>query len=155
MNPSVKHASISSQSVRDVIIVGAGPVGLLLANLLGARGIPTDLFDKRAGPLMSSMAIGITPPSLDILSVLDLDGVFRDAGVPVRHAEVYELGTRVGRLDFAGIASNYPFFLSLPQARTVEILRQNRPRWQRVQRLAAGRTRSPGRFSRLRQRQGF
>jgi 2-polyprenyl-6-methoxyphenol hydroxylase-like FAD-dependent oxidoreductase len=125
MNPGVNPASISAPSVSDVIIVGAGPVGLLLANLLGARGIPTDLFDKRTGPLTSSMAIGITPPSLDILSVLGLDGVFRDAGVPVRHAEVYELGTRVGRLDFAGIASNYPFFLSLPQARTVEILRHN------------------------------
>jgi 2-polyprenyl-6-methoxyphenol hydroxylase-like FAD-dependent oxidoreductase len=125
MNSSAHRAPTPSPSASDVLIVGAGPVGLLLANLLGARGIPTALFDKRTEPLTSSMAIGITPPSLDILSVLDLDGVFRDAGVPVRHAEVYELGTRVGRLDFAGIASNYPFFLSLPQARTVEILRQN------------------------------
>lgn len=71
------------------------------------------------------MAIGITPPSLEILKRLDLDGVFREAGVPVRHAEVYEARTRIGRLDFAGIASDYPFFLSLPQARTVEILRSN------------------------------
>lgn len=115
----------TSPITSDVVIVGAGPVGLLLANLLGQRGIPTALFDKRTEPLTSSMAIGITPPSLDILSLLNLDGVFRDAGVPVRHAEVYELRTRVGRLDFASIASNYPFFLSLPQARTVEILRQN------------------------------
>ena len=109
----------------DVTIVGAGPVGLLLANLLGARGVRTVVFDKRTEPQTSSMAIGITPPSLEIMKRLGLDRVFREAGVPVRHAEVYEATTRVGRLDFAGIASEYPFFLSLPQARTVEILRRN------------------------------
>jgi len=109
----------------DVTIVGAGPVGLLLANLLGARGVRTCVFDKRAEPQTSSMAIGITPPSLEIMKRLGLDDVFRGAGVPVRHAEVYEARTRVGRLDFAGIRSDYPFFLSLPQARTVEILRSN------------------------------
>lgn len=107
----------------DVAIVGAGPVGLLLANLLGVRGVRTCVFDKRTEPQTSSMAIGITPPSLEILKRLGLDSVFRDAGVPVRHAEVYEARTRVGRLDFAGIASDYPFFLSLPQAKTIEILR--------------------------------
>jgi 2-polyprenyl-6-methoxyphenol hydroxylase-like FAD-dependent oxidoreductase len=125
MKPGDNSASEVTLPASDVVIVGAGPVGLLLANLLGARGISTSLFDQRTEPLTSSTAIGITPPSLDILSALELDEVFRDAGVPVRHAEVYELGTRVGRLDFASIASNYPFFLSLPQARTVEILRHN------------------------------
>jgi 2-polyprenyl-6-methoxyphenol hydroxylase-like FAD-dependent oxidoreductase len=45
--------------------------------------------------------------------------------VPVRHAEVHESRTRLGRLDFAGIASAYQYFLSIPQARTTEILRAN------------------------------
>ena len=109
----------------DVAIIGAGPVGLLLANLLGARGVRTSVFDKRLVAQPSSMAIGITPPSLEIMKPLGLDVVLRDAGIPVRHAEVYEAQTRVGRLDFASIPSDYPFFLSLPQARTVEILRAN------------------------------
>jgi 2-polyprenyl-6-methoxyphenol hydroxylase-like FAD-dependent oxidoreductase len=87
----------------DIVIVGAGPVGLLLANLLGARGVQTCVFDKRSEPQTSSMAIGITPPSLEILKPLGLDRVFREAGVPVRHAEVFESKTQVGRLDFAGI----------------------------------------------------
>jgi len=132
MNPRANCGTKPRRPNCDVVIVGAGPVGLLLANLLGARGVPTALFDKRTEPLTSSMAIGITPPSLEILGALNLDGVFRDAGVPVRHAEVYELGTRVGRLNFANIPSNHPFFLSLPQARTVEILRQNLARFPSV-----------------------
>ncbi len=125
MEPEPCHKATRATPDTDVLIVGAGPVGLLLANLLGSRGVSTRIIDRRTEPLSSSMAIGITPPSLDILSLLDLDGVFRDAGVRVRHAEVYELGTRVGRIDFAGIPSNYPYFLSIPQARTVRILRDN------------------------------
>jgi len=123
MTTSDNPAKPSQRIDCDVAIVGAGPVGLLLANLLGARGVRTQIFDKRTEPQMTSRAIGITPPSLEIMQRLGLDGVFRDSGVPVRHAEVYEARTRVGRLDFAGIPSAYPFFLSLPQARTVEILR--------------------------------
>ncbi len=109
----------------DVVIAGGGPVGLLLANLLGARGIPTLVCDRRTSPLVGSMAIGVTPPSLEILRPLGLDTVLRDAGVPVRYAEVHECRRCLGRLDFAGIASPYPYFLSVPQERTVEVLRGN------------------------------
>jgi len=107
------------------MIIGAGPVGLLLANLLGARGVHTVVCDQRSSPLNSSMAIGVTPPSLEILKPLGLDTVLLAAGVPVRHAEVHESRACLGRLDFAGIASDYPFFLSIPQAQTTEILRSN------------------------------
>jgi len=108
----------------EVLVVGAGPVGLLLANLLGARGVRVLLVDQRETPPESSMAIGVTPPSLEILRSLDLDRVFQEAGVPVRHAEVHEARRCLGRLDFAGIGSDYPFFLSLPQAQTIAILRE-------------------------------
>jgi len=113
---------IDTGSAQEAVIIGAGPVGLLLANLLGARGIRTLILDRRETPLESSMAIGVTPPSMEILRSLSLDEVFRSAGVPVRHAEVHESRACLGRLDFASIKSDYPFFLSLPQARTVEIL---------------------------------
>lgn len=120
------HTSNDNATVdAEVIIIGAGPIGLLLANLLGARGVRTRVFDQRERPRESSMAIGVTPPSMEILRHLELDDVFRAAGVPVRHAEVHESRTRLGRLDFTRLPSKYPFFLSIPQARTVEILYAN------------------------------
>ncbi len=125
MNSKSDSSSLPPTFDAEVLIVGAGPVGLLLANLLGTRGVRTVVCDQRTTPLSSSMAIGVTPPSLEIFKQLGLDSVFRDSGVPVRHAEVYEGRTCVGRLDFAGIASDYQFFLSIPQAQTVEILRKN------------------------------
>jgi 2-polyprenyl-6-methoxyphenol hydroxylase-like FAD-dependent oxidoreductase len=53
-------------------IIGAGPVGLLLGCLLGKRGVSVTIYEKRMGPPACSMAIGITPPSLDILEQIDL-----------------------------------------------------------------------------------
>lgn len=121
----------------EVAIIGAGPIGLLLANLLGARGVRTRVFDQRAKPLESSMAIGVTPPSMEILRRIGLDGEFREAGVPVRYAEVHESRIRLGRLDFANIATDYPFFLSIPQASSVEILQANLRKYSCVE-LSAG-----------------
>jgi 2-polyprenyl-6-methoxyphenol hydroxylase-like FAD-dependent oxidoreductase len=116
----------------QVLVVGAGPVGLLLANLLGMANIRTVVLDQRELPLASSMAIGVTPPSLEILRRLELDQAFIHAGVPVRYAEVHESGNKLGRLDFHRIPSDYPFFLSIPQARTVETLRGNLARFSSV-----------------------
>ncbi len=116
----------------EVIMVGAGPVGLLLANLLGQAGIRSLVFDRRDRPLDHSMAIGVTPPSLEILRRLGLDGRFRAEGVPVQWAEVHEAGRRLGRMTFAHLRSPYPFFLSIPQARTVAILRENLERYPSV-----------------------
>ena len=48
----------------DVLIAGGGPVGLVLANLLGKRGLRVLVIERRIEPPQHSMAIGITPPSL-------------------------------------------------------------------------------------------
>ncbi len=125
----------AAQVSADVLIIGAGPVGLLLANLLGTQGIRTLVCDQRTTPLDRSMAIGITPPSLEILKPLGLDEAFTRAGVPVRYAEVLESRTCLGRLDFDEIRSDYRFFLSIPQLRTVGILRENLARFASVRLL--------------------
>ena len=54
----------------DVVIVGAGPVGLLLAGLLGKNGISVIVLEAATTEINRSMAIGITPPSLEILAKL-------------------------------------------------------------------------------------
>ncbi len=109
----------------DVIIVGAGPVGLLLGNLLGQRGIRTLLIEKKASAPQQSMAIGITPPSLEILSRIGLDETFIQEGVKVNHACIFEEKKLRGELLFNSLAGRYPFILSLPQAKTVSLLEKN------------------------------
>jgi 2-polyprenyl-6-methoxyphenol hydroxylase-like FAD-dependent oxidoreductase len=106
----------------EVVIIGAGPVGLLLALLLGNKGVRTLVIDKRTVAPRQSMAIGITPPSLNILRGIGLDQLFIREGLPIKTAEVHENGKRVGHLDFDDIASPFDYILSMPQAYTVELL---------------------------------
>lgn len=103
-----------------VILVGAGPVGLLLACLLGQKGQEVILYEKRNGLPEASMAIGITPPSLDILETLDLKSAFLQQGVLIPRAHVYEQQRPTGTLDFRSSENQ---ILSLPQFGTLALLR--------------------------------
>ena len=108
--------------VTDVVIVGAGPVGLLLANLLAREGLSVALIETRREPRHQSMAIGITPPSLDILETLGLAESFLRAGVCIRRAFVHETGHVAGALTFEEADPARPFILSLPQLETERLL---------------------------------
>ena len=109
----------------EVVIIGAGPVGLLLANLLGAAGIKTVLIEKRSGPVTDGRAIGLTPPSLIVLRGLSLDGEFITRGVKVEKAFIHGRREISGRTDFTALPGPYPFILSIPQTDTESILEAN------------------------------
>ncbi len=109
----------------DVIIVGGGPVGLVLGNLLGQGGIRTLLVEKTTAEPRQSMAIGITPPSLEILSRVGLDATFIKEAVKIDHARIFEEKKLRGELRFNSLAGQYPFILSLPQAKTISLLEEN------------------------------
>ena len=104
-----------------ITLVGAGPVGLLLACLLGQRGLDVRLYEKRRGLPAASMAIGITPPSLDILDRLDLKSEFLRRGVRISRVHVHEDRKYCGTLDFRAAENE---ILSLPQYGTLELLRR-------------------------------
>ncbi len=105
-----------------VLIVGAGPVGLLLGCRLYQLGVPFVVID-RSGDLSShSRAIGIHPPSLELLEALGLVDRFLDRGLRV--AGGVAVGSRrvLGRLSFEELDGPYTFALSLPQDQTEAIL---------------------------------
>jgi len=122
--PDLSAKPSTAKTDADIIIIGAGPVGLLLANLLGKRGLRILVAERRTNPQKGSMAIGITPPSLDILSQLDLDREFMNQGIPITEASVYENGLRLGDVDFSKLPTDHHCILSLPQAKTISLLRK-------------------------------
>lgn len=106
----------------DIAIVGAGPVGLMLGCFLGEQGLRVLLVDKRTEPLQHSQAIGITPPSLEILARLGLDEAFVRQGVKIRDCQVHGHVGHLGCASFREIPGPHRYILSLPQQQTIQLL---------------------------------
>jgi 2-polyprenyl-6-methoxyphenol hydroxylase-like FAD-dependent oxidoreductase len=103
----------------QVIVVGAGPVGLWLAGELALAGVSTLVLEReqRRGP--HSKALGLHPRTLEVFAMRGLDKQFLADGVPVPN---WHFGMLERRLDFTGLDTPYPFMLAFPQARTEELL---------------------------------
>jgi len=56
----------------DVLIVGAGPTGLMLANQLGRRGVRVSIIDRHAGPSLETRALGVQARTLEIYNKLGI-----------------------------------------------------------------------------------
>lgn len=109
----------------DVAIVGAGPVGLLLANLLGPTGLRVVVLEKSPAPPSHSRAIGITPPSLEILAHAGLAEALVVRGVKIRDVQVHGVNGRAGTCSFRELPGRHPYILAVPQQVTMALLEQN------------------------------
>lgn len=109
----------------QVVIVGAGSVGLMLANLLGQKGVQTLILDRKPAVEDSSKAIGISPTSLEIFAKLGLDRAMAEAGRQVKTVRLFGTRQPLGQLNFDGLDSDYKFILALPQGKTEAILAAN------------------------------
>ena len=56
----------------DVLIVGAGPTGLLLANLLGSMGVETIVIERNEGTVQEPRAVSIDDESMRALQAAGL-----------------------------------------------------------------------------------
>jgi 2-polyprenyl-6-methoxyphenol hydroxylase-like FAD-dependent oxidoreductase len=108
-----------------VAIVGGGPVGLLLGALLARAGIDFRVLERRREPWPHSRAIGVHPPSLELLDRLQLVARFVDQGVVVRRGHAFAGTRRIGGLSFDSCPPPFRFVLSIPQDRTEAILEQH------------------------------
>jgi 2-polyprenyl-6-methoxyphenol hydroxylase-like FAD-dependent oxidoreductase len=106
----------------DVLVVGGGPVGLLLGSLLARAGIALKVIEKRARPSAGSRAIGVHPPGLGCLDRIGLADALIAAGVRVRRGRAMLRGEALGVIDFASLPAPFDFVLSVPQRVTEELL---------------------------------
>lgn len=107
----------------DVVVVGAGPVGLLLSAELARRGVDVVVVERRPAGRGGSRAIGIHAP---VLAALEQGGttdrLLTDA-VRVTRGECRADGRRpgtavLGSVHFDALSTRFPFVATLPQAAT-------------------------------------
>lgn len=108
----------------DVLVVGAGPSGMALAILLLRAGHAVRVLESRTAVGEHSRAIGIHPPGLAVLDGLGVGGAALEAGVRIRRGVGISRGRTVAELGFGCIPAAHRFVLSLPQNRTVALLRE-------------------------------
>ena len=108
----------------DVLIIGAGPVGLFLACRLAQLGISFKILEKRISRFEHSRSIGIHPPSLEKLGPLGVADEIIGRGVQIKRGRGFINTSHFGMLDFSICPKPYNFVLSLPQYETEKILEQ-------------------------------
>ena len=106
----------------SVLVVGAGPTGLLLAAELHRRGVRCRLIDAHASPLHWDRATVVHPRSLEIFESLGILGPFLAAGVKQYRARLHSDGALLGNIDLALCGSRHGFNLGLSEEVTESIL---------------------------------
>jgi 2-polyprenyl-6-methoxyphenol hydroxylase-like FAD-dependent oxidoreductase len=113
------------EAVIEVLIVGAGPTGLSLANLLARMGVSFLLIDKKEGPSRSSKAFAIHARSLEIFDQLGIAQQAIAQGSIDNTVHVYSRNQEKLRFRLHALLpgeSPFPYFLVLAQNRTEQLL---------------------------------
>ena len=103
----------------DVLISGAGPVGLWLACELKLAGVNVAILDRRSARTTESRALAIHGRTMEVFGLRGLEGDFLAAG---RKIPMMEYGALDTRIAFAPFESRFPFTLFLRQTKTEEFL---------------------------------
>jgi 2-polyprenyl-6-methoxyphenol hydroxylase-like FAD-dependent oxidoreductase len=102
----------------DVLIVGAGPTGLMLANQLVRRGVRALIVDRNPGPSIRTKALGVQARTLEIYSRLGIAERALELGTRAVGANMWVGARRAARVPLGDIGrdlSPYPFLLILGQ----------------------------------------
>ncbi|MGH9770609.1 MAG: FAD-dependent oxidoreductase, partial [Candidatus Acidiferrales bacterium] len=106
----------------DILIVGAGPVGLFLANECARRGLRWRLVEARSSQSAHSKALAIFPRTLELFDMAGVVGPFLEKANRVTSVVVAAHGRALAHLRFAPAESPYPFIAMVPQDVTERLL---------------------------------
>jgi 2-polyprenyl-6-methoxyphenol hydroxylase-like FAD-dependent oxidoreductase len=109
----------------EVLIVGAGPTGLVLALWLARQGVDVRIVDKVTGPGLTSRAVVVHARTLELYRQLGLAEEVVRAGTPNPGINLWVRGKRRAHIDFGDAGAGltpYPFILVFPQDRHEKLL---------------------------------
>src|SRR5919202_3277399 len=117
----------SSKSETDVLVVGAGPTGLVMAAQLAAQGIGCRIIDKTPIRSERSRALVVQARSLELLQKMSIADELVSRGRQTLKLTPFVDGRRVVDVEFGDIGVDdtpYPFLLFVSQAETERVLEE-------------------------------
>lgn len=99
----------------DVLVAGAGPVGMLTALRLAREGLSVQVVEKAPGPSNHSYALALHPGTLELLDELGIAGPVLESALPVRTIGLYEGRDRKASLDLGALGGKFPYVAALEQ----------------------------------------
>lgn len=99
----------------EVLVVGAGPVGMTTALLLAERGVKAAVIDAKGGPAARSYACALHPRSLDLFDRLGLLQEILPLGRRFETVAFYEGANKRAEVRLSELPTKYPFLFVLPQ----------------------------------------
>jgi 2-polyprenyl-6-methoxyphenol hydroxylase-like FAD-dependent oxidoreductase len=102
----------------QVLVVGAGPTGLMLANQLARRGVRPMIIDRHSGPAQQSRAMAVQARTLEIYSKLGISEKAVGQGKIGVAANMWAQGKHTARIPIGDMGRNqspFPYVLMLGQ----------------------------------------
>ncbi|MFF8847117.1 FAD-dependent monooxygenase [Streptomyces sp. NPDC015127] len=116
---SVEHTDRPAGFDADVIVVGAGPTGLLLAGDLACAGLSVTLVERRPDEISNiTRAFGVHARTLELLDARGLADELVTRGTPITGLRLF----RRLSLDLGTLPSRFPFLLITPQYEVEKLL---------------------------------
>jgi 2-polyprenyl-6-methoxyphenol hydroxylase-like FAD-dependent oxidoreductase len=112
----------------DVLVVGAGPTGLMLANCLRKLGVDAAIIDGKAGPTRESRALGVQARTMELYDQLGMIDQVLARCTPAPGVVPGYRSTPFGVVSLPGIGatiSPYPRMYVLEQSANEELLVEN------------------------------
>lgn len=118
------EAPVARNRTADVLIVGAGPVGLSAAAELRRHDVRCRLVDRLPARLPYAKAVGIQPRTLEIWDRMGMARAVLEAAVPLRGQLTYVNGREKTRIELF-LPPEVPYgFAALPQYETERLLEE-------------------------------
>ncbi|MGK5730659.1 FAD-dependent monooxygenase [Streptomyces sp. URMC 124] len=120
LSPRNASASASHSAPADVIVVGAGPTGLLLAGDLAAAGVRVTVVEKRAQESNLTRAFAVHARTLEAFDARGIAEPLLATGPFIDNLRIFGRG----KIDLSRLPSRFPGVLMTPQYETERVLEE-------------------------------
>lgn len=99
----------------EVLVIGAGPVGMITALLLAEQGVKSTVIDSAEGTAAHSYACALHPRSLELMDRFGLVGEILEWGRRIDTVGFYDGSAKRAKVKLTQLVARFPFVVVLPQ----------------------------------------